>query len=350
MFKIQKCAVYAGIAVAVTVFAGCGFADKNEYTVAGYTSIENCQYEEALQSFELAKEAGEDSQQILRGQGIAYTGLTRYDEAADAFLKALSYSDLRVDDLDYDLNYYLAEAYEKKGDREGARKVYDDILNMNHKDMYALFLRGKIELEEQNYDLALSDFQQAVELEKDGYDLRIEVAGLLSNAGYEEEGISYLTHFLQENEKKLSDYDKGRIFYYMKDYDNAKLSLEMAREEETEQVILLLGKTYEQLGDYNYATSVYKNYLAEHSDAAEIFNQLGLCKLKSGEYAEALSAFKSASNVEYHEMDREVLFNEIVANEYVGNFKQAYILMEQYLKQYPDDETALREFEFLKTR
>ena len=49
-------------------------------------------------------------------------------------------------------------------------------------------------------------------------------------------------------------------------------------------------------------------------------------------------------------MEQTLLFNEMVANEHVGNFKQAYLLLEQYLQKYPEDETALREFEFLKTR
>jgi tetratricopeptide (TPR) repeat protein len=95
---------------------------------------------------------------------------------------------------------------------------------------------------------------------------------------------------------------------------------------------------------------VYKNYQTQNPEAAEIFNQLGLCKIKSGAYEEALSAFKSAANVENNGMERTLELNQIIAYEYTGNFKQATVLMEAYLKKYPDDETALREYEFLKTR
>ena len=196
----------------------------------------------------------------------------------------------------------------------------------------------------------MADFNKTVELDKDGYDLRIEIAGLLSEAGFVDDGLAYLQQFLAENEKKLSDYDKGRIYYYMGDYENAKIALESAKAQESDDVILLLGKSYEQLGDYNYATSVYKNYLDEHPEAAGIFNQLGLCKMKSGEYAEALSAFRSAANVENSGMSQNLEYNQIVAYEYTGNFKQAAVLMEDYLKKYPEDEEAKREYEFLKTR
>jgi len=265
-------------------------------------------------------------------------------------LEALSYSDLFVEKIDYDLNYYLADAYDKMGENAKAKEIYSAILALEPEEVNALFLRGRLYLKDGQYELALADFNKTVELDKDGYDLRIEIAGLLTEAGYEEDGMQFLQRFLAENEKKLSDYDKGRIYYYMGDYENAKVALESAKSEESDEVILMLGKSYEQLGDYNYATSVYKNYLDEHPESAGIFNQLGLCKMKSGEYEEALSAFRSAVNVENNGMDQVLAFNQIAAYEYTGNFKQAAVLMEDYLKKYPEDEEAKREYEFLKTR
>ena len=330
--------------------SGCKLKKTEDHMTTAVQLIENFEYEEALLTLEEAAADGENKQQIARAKGIAYVGLTRYEEATECFLEALSYSSIFPSDLDYDLNYYLADAYEKMGNSEQAVGVYTDIRTLKPNEVNAHILRGRLYLIGGEYEKALTDFNRTVALDKDGYDLRIEIAGLLSSAGYEEEGLKYLQEFLSENEKKLSDYDKGRIYYYMGDFENAKLSLEKAKSNDSQQVILLLGKSYEQLGDFNYATSVYKNYLDEHSQAAEIFNQLGLCKLKSGEYEEALSAFRSAANVENNGMERTLEFNQIIAYEYTGDFKQAAILMESYLKKYPDDETALREYEFLKTR
>lgn len=329
---------------------GCGAFSSEEQVEAAVQQIENYEYEAALTTLEAAKEAGEDSQMIARNKGIAYAGLTQYEEAVACYLEALSYSDLFVGDIDFDLNYYLADAYEKMGDNAKAKEVYSGILALEPEEVNALFLRGRLYLKDGQHELALADFNRTVELDQDGYDLRIEIAGLLSEAGYADEGLQYLQQFLAENEKKLSDYDKGRIYYYMGDYENAKVSLESAKSEESDDVILLLGKSYEQLGDYNYATSVYKNYLDEHPESAEIFNQLGLCKMKSGEYEEALSAFRSASNVENNGMSQTLEFNLIAAYEYTGNFKQAAVMMEAYLKKYPEDEEAKREYEFLKSR
>lgn len=342
------CIVLAG--VLCLEISGCGANKKESYMQTAVQQIENYEYEEALVTLEEALAAGEDKKEIDRAKGIALAGLTRYEEAAASYVEALSYSGIFPALVDYDLNYYLAEAYEKMGDNANAINTYSNILALEPNEINAHFLRGRLYLIGGEYEKALTDFNRTVALDKDGYDLRIEIAGLLSQAGYKEEGLKYLQEFLAENEKKLSDFDKGRIYYYMGDYENAKLSLEKAKMDDSEQAALLLGKSYEQLGDYNYATSVYKNYLEEHPEAAEIYNQLGLCKMKSAEYEDALSAFRSAVNVENNGMERILEFNQIIAYEYTGNFKQAAVLMEAYLKKYPDDATALREYEFLKTR
>lgn len=330
--------------------AGCSLKNSETYTQTAVQQITEFEYEEALLTLDKAQQEGENARETARIRGIALAGLTRYEEAAACYEQALAYSGIFPSDMDYDLNYYLAEAYEKMGEEGQAIAVYSNILALRPDEKDAFFLRGRLYLSGGEYEKALTDFNRAMILEKDGYDLRIEIAGLLSGSGHEEEGVKYLQEFLGENEKKLSDFDKGRIYYYMGDYENAKTSLESAKSGDLEQVILLLGKAYEQLGDYNYATSVYKNYLTDHPEAAQIYNQLGLCKLKSEEYEEALSAFRSALNVENNGMERTLEFNQIVAYEYTGDFKQAAVLMESYIKKYPDDEDALREYEFLKTR
>ena len=346
----DKSKICIGLGLVSAGLMGCGAFAGTEQMDTVVTQIENYEYEEALATLDAAVEAGEDAQMIARFRGIAHAGLTNYEDAVACYLEALSYSNLFAQDMDFDLNYYLADAYEKMGAREEAKAVYSAILDLREQEVNALFLRGRLYLEDGQLEQALADFNKTVELDKNGYDLRIEIAGLLSEKGYHEDGLHYLQKFLADNEKKLSDYDKGRIYYYMGDYEKAKVSLESAKSEESDDIILLLGKSYEQLGDYNYATSVYKNYLDKHPESAVLFNQLGLCKMKSGEYEEALSAFRSAANIENNGMSQTLEFNQIAAYEHVGNFKQAAVLMEEYLKKYPEDADAKREYEFLKSR
>lgn len=54
--------------------------------------------------------------------------------------------------------------------------------------------------------------------------------------------------------------------------------------------------------------------------------------------------------IEGNDVMQSLLFNEAVAYEYLHDYRQASVLMESYLKTYPDDQVARREYEFLSTR
>ena len=330
--------------------SGCGKGKQGEFTQAGYDSIENSQYSQAMESFDRAQENGEDALMIARGRGIASYYLMDYRGAVDYYHESMSYTGSNVTDLDYDLNFYLAAAYEKLDEYENAIATYTAILNLSDKDVMAYYLRGTDHLKVGEHDQAIEDFEKALTLDPNNYDLRIEVAGRLSENYYEEEGIKYLQNFLVDNEKKLSSFDKGRIYYYMGDLDNAKVYLEDARDDDDQNTVLFLGKTYEKLGDYNYAASVYDNFLKRHPESAVIYNQMGLCKLESGDYEAALNAFVSAKNIENNGLEQTLSYNEIVATEYLGDFKKAKNLMASYLTNYPDDDAAKKENVFLSTR
>ena len=129
-----------------------------------------------------------------------------------------------------------------------------------------------------------------------------------------------------------------------------RLSLEEAKTQKGLEAYLYLGKAYETTGDYNYASTVYNSYLAKNSDNAQIYNQLGICEMQKGQYAKALDAFQKGLKVGDKTMQQSLQYNEIAAYDHLGEFKKAAVLMEAYLKNYPDDEKAKREYEFLKTR
>lgn len=126
--------------------------------------------------------------------------------------------------------------------------------------------------------------------------------------------------------------------------------LEMARKHEGSEAVLLLGRTYEELGDFNYAISVYTSYLENDQTNASVYNRLGLCKLEMKAYEEALTAFQTGKGIENNDMMQTLRFNEIITYERLGDYKQAASLIGSYLSAYPDDETAQREYIFLKTR
>ena len=136
----------------------------------------------------------------------------------------------------------------------------------------------------------------------------------------------------------------------MEDYQNARNYLESIKGSKNAEAVLLLGQTYEKLGDYNYAASVYSNYLTQYPDNVILLNRLGMCKLQGGDAKSALEYFEQALALEDPSMMQVLKFNQIAAYEYLGEFDKANVLMKSYLQIYPDDQEALREYEFLKSR
>ena len=272
-----------------------------------------------------------------------------YDQAVEYFTQALELSDGWVQNVDYDMNYYLAAAYTKNGQPAEAKKVYDAILGLKPEEKDAYFLRGSAELELGDYESAKADFDQAISMDPKNYDRLIEIYEALAAHGYREVGQEYLQNVL-DTAKQLDAYDSGRIYYYLGEYQKAYLALDEARDKGGADSYLYLGRAYAATGDYNYASSVYNNYLSKQGPNAEIYNELGLCEMAKKEYQNALAAFQAGKQIEGNSLMQTLCFNEIVAYEYLEDYQQAEILMNAYLQNYPDDQTAIREQQFLSTR
>ena len=336
-------------ALALVLLSGCG-SGKTDNVDQGMALVEQLEYEEALKSFDAAVINGEDMQLAYRGMGLAYMGLSRYEEAVSSLQRALSYSDEKPDQIDYDINYYLATAYYKQGNLDAAKSVYEAVVALRPKEKTAWYLKGVVGLAQGDAQAASADFDMAVSIDPQDYDLRIDIFCSCAENGQQELGQGYLQAGLDGEDSRPSGYNRSRMNCYLGNYDTARNALENAMDtDSSSEVVSLLGQTYDQLGDYNYAASVYNNYLSQTPDA-QIYNQLGLCDLRIGEYEAALAAFQSAIAMEGNQMMQTLKFNEIVAYEYLGQFDQARLSMEKYLAAYPDDAKAKREYEFLQTR
>ncbi len=328
----------------------CGAKEKTDNISLGMEAVQNLEYAEALQYFNTALEENEDERLICRGMGLAYMGLSKYEDAIAYLEKALRLSDGSVKDIDYDINYYLATAYFKNGQPQDALQSYDAILALRPKEIEAYYLRGYVKLCGGNFESAKEDFDKTISLDPQNYDRLIQIYNALVDNGYREVGKEYLQQVIADNEKSISNYDLGRIYYYLEDYESAKNYLSQVKISSDYEASLYLGRTYEALGDYNYASSIYNDYTLNDQSKAEIYNQLGLCRMQMKEYELALMAFQSAMNIEGNEMMQTLKYNEIIAYEYMKEYKTAAALMSDYLKTYPDDEAAQRENLFLKTR
>ena len=340
----------AAALISMILATGCGFGSSGGKTEEAYALIGNLDYQNAITTFEEALENGENERRIYRGEGIAYIGEGKYNEAISCLTKALSLSSGIVENMDYDINYYLALAYYKNGDIDEAIGIYDTILSLKPGEVDAVYLRGLLYAEKNMLDEALASFNQVISIEPDNYDRIIRIYVILADNGYKETGQGYLKSAMDNGTKKMSNYEKGQISFYLEDYESAKTYLEKAREEEGYEAVLLLGKTYEMLGDNNYAVSVFSSYANSDEPSPEILNEMGICKMSMNDYEGALAAFEEAISIPNNSMLQTLKFNEIVCYEHLGQFDKARSLMEIYINNYPDDENARDEYIFLKTR
>lgn len=345
--------IYAALATALCVVmlcTGCGGEKKVSHIDEGMTAIEELRYEDALACFDQALVSGEDKQLIYRGQGLANLGLAKYDDAVAALERCLASGSSVPNKMDYDVNYYLATAHYKAGRLEEAKQIYDAILALRKDAREAFFMRGIVHLKMGNYELGRPDFDKAIELAPNDYDQLVEIYKVMDETGYREAGAAYLESALTNAPKDMSNYDKGRIYFYLEDFEAARNYLEQARDAGDDKATYYLGKTWENLGEYNYAASVYISYLQDQGESALIYNQLALCHMQLGDYDAALSALQSGLALEDNTLRQTLFFNQIVVYEKQGNFKQAAQLMNRYVQDYPDDEAAAREHEFLRSR
>lgn len=346
---VRMAGVFLGISLAL-----CGCAEKNVKIDEGMQAIEKLDYDAALALFEEAIVAQEDLELAYRGQGLCYLGLTDYEQAIASFEKALSNAGMFVSDTEVDINYYLATAQYKAGMNKEALETLNAIAGMREKQAEVYYLRGLIKMESGEYENAVSDLDQALARADGEPTMAIRIYQVFADFDHVQEGKSYLSSALKNHGDKMSDYEKGTVHYYLEDYENAKGYLEKAKSDgkkEDAQTVLMLGKTYEQLGDSNYAASVYNQYIENVGPHPGMYNQLGLCKLEVGEYEAALNAFDSGLAIENgNDYVQQLRFNQIVAYEYLGEFERAASLMNGYLTSYPDDAQAVREYEFLRTR
>ena len=350
---MKRARVASAIIAYSLILTGCGSFAGTRNIESGFGYLESHEYQSALESFDLAEENGENACLIARGRGIAHFDRGELEDAVSELTLSLSLDDGIVDSIDFDTNYYLAEAYLGLEEYNKAKEVYDAIIALRGKDPTAYYLRGVAELSSDNHDGGYSDFSKAISLNNKDYTMMIRIYKALDEYGYSEEGLAILQNAMDSGGSFMSNFEKGQISFYLGNNAEAQGYLEAARNErdqEKEPVVVLLGQTAEKQGDYNYAISVYRNYLSENSDSASICNQLGMCQIRQGDYEAAIQSFQQGLSLDDKSMNQALMLNEITAYEYMGEFDVASSMMSTYLRTYPDDEVAKRENIFLSTR
>lgn len=114
-----------------------------------------------------------------------------------------------------------------------------------------------------------------------------------------------------------------------------------------------LGIAKWELEDYEGALAAFESALENGGEkTAEIYNLMGNCCMQLEQGKKALNYYRLGLQDEdlSDELKQEMRFNEIAAYEMSGDMESAKSKLESYIQDYPDDEKAAKEAEFLETR
>ena len=213
------------------------------------------------------------------------------------------------------------------------RKDYDK------KNAQAYFLLGVLYRKENDMDKAKENFDLAAQYAGSDYEMYIALYHECYAAGMQSEGQEYLKKGIEAGGKSAEDYtQRGKIYLLLGDYDNAETELTTA-----------IDKKSTEASDEK-ATGLYKEYVDENQDNPTALICLGRMELEKGNYDSAINFLKMALDLDAGSQKQEAQRNLILAYEQSGDFASAKSEMEDYTKNYPNDEEAAREYLFLMTR
>ena len=128
-------------------------------------------------------------------------------------------------------------------------------------DLY--FLTGETALAMDSYEEASSNFEQAYG-EDATYDRALQIYGAYLDKDMEADGTRYLEAALSGNAKNAQDHcDRGRVYYYMDDYENATAELKQAIDGDNTEALALLGMVYMDQGDSANARTMFQQYVSQ---------------------------------------------------------------------------------------
>lgn len=346
--KRKKTALFLALCLSLGTLTGCSTEETKNYKQAEQ-DLQDGNYKNALQEYEIAVTAGVKLAQSYRGAGVANLHLGNYAEAIEDFDHALDCEKVGKA-LEKDILSYRVAAYLELKDYDAALADCQT-LEENHKldaDLYFIF--GKVTLAMDSYEEASSYFAQAYE-DDATYDMAIRIYAAYLAKDMEADGTRYLESALSGEAKNAQDHcDRGRVYYYMDDYENAAGELKQAIEGENTEALVLLGMVYLEQGDTANARTMFQKYVSQAEDNAKGYNGLALCDIEDKDYDAALSDINNGLSAADHQELQSLLFNEIVVYEKKLDFVTACQKAEEYMQMYPEDTSAKKELAFLRTR
>lgn len=331
--------------------------NKAEYYIEqGHTYIALGQYKEAREALESAVvEQGleltrKNNKRAWRAIGISFYEEGNYAAAKEYFEKALA--EKLLPELNADIRMYLADALECGGDYVSAIAVYDELLKEQTDYAAGYRARAYMRYVQGDYEASLADYNEAIALTPNNFDLYFGKYNVLEKLGRRSEQTELLKLLTKIESPTAEDaYFIAKAQYFSGAYDEALVGLAAAAKDGYEDAYYYIGEIYHERSDYGEAVHYFKLYIAgKGARDAAAYNQMAICLMKQQKYEDALETVRGGQKLEDVLHGKQLLFNEVVILEKMGEYNAAYERAVEYRNRYPEDTKIKRELEFLGSR
>ena len=352
--SLRRAAAFIAALTAAVSLWGCS-PQATDTMVKADEALDEGNFDNAAALYEAAIEEGKQLQACYRGKGIALMGKMEYGKAEEAFLKALDSANfleknIYHDGMENDIRRYLASCYIHEGQPEKAVLIYDALLSKDDENITLYMERGTAKAASGDLDSAKQDFDKAINMDRHNYQMILDIAQTFDQYGGREYGVAYLADVSADREDNIDPVLKGRILYFLEDYEGA-VSLLNQFAQTDEEAAMIVCRCHIALKNMKSAREVLESMGDKVERSPSLLNLSGNIYFRQKKYAEAAEVFEKAAAAASGTTElQDILFNRAVAYEYAGDFAKAKELFTEYLKQYSGDKQAVRELKFLNTR
>ena len=171
------------------------YAENDEIYLVVYNSLNGAGYETEAKDYlekALEKKAGRKAENYTV-KGKIYLLKEMYPEAIESLATAIEKGDVEA-------NLYLARAYEASGEAVKAEECINAYIEVNPESSVAYNQRGKKKMEEGNYEEAISEFLNGLELEQviDEQELRSNLIAAYEYSGDFEKAKELMGEYVED--------------------------------------------------------------------------------------------------------------------------------------------------------
>lgn len=297
--------------------------------------------EKADDAMDIALSGGE-TPGLLKKRGLLLYLRKSYEEAADAFLKALPENRENLNPDGQETLAFLAECRKLTGNTREAVALYQELIRLGHHTMENKLKIGECLLMDREFYSACTYFDWALEEAGAGPEEYLFIYRAANAAGdfYDSE------LYFQKGIAKCGPESMTEGEYYAR-AGKFSVAVSLLSDETSTGAVLSKASIATKEGRFDEAESYYVDLIARGEDLSVVYHQYMLLKAAEGDLTAAKQLLTQVRSYQNPAIERDVAWNEIIIAELEHDYKRAYDLLAEYEKKYEKSEETEREIRFL---